>query len=164
MTKKERIKQDLKKLEEKQIAFLRAGKLIQANQLNKQIEEKKQAICECEYYEYTPLNEVVSRDDLTKNKVYARLLEISLAADYLTDCAIECKEILNKLGVGNLKLMEDVEIIRKHANVLSGMPCDEKYEKLYDFMMDNDKLIDDIHKLSRLYIKEKMKDVECYNV
>lgn len=164
MTKKERIKQDLKKLEEKQIAFLRASKLIQANQLNKQIEEKKQALKDCEYYEYQPLNEVVSRDDLTKNKVYSKLLEISLAADYLADCAIECKEILNNLGVGNLKLMADVDIIRKHANILSGMPCDEKYDKLYDFMMDNDKLIDDIHTLSRRYISEKMKDTDYYNV
>lgn len=164
MTRKERIEKDLKSLEAKQMAYIRASKLIQANQLNKQIEEKKQALKDCEYYEYQPLNEVVSRDELTKNKVYAKLLEIALAADYLADCAIECKDILNGLGVNNLKLMEDVEIIRKHANILSGMPCDEKYDKLYDFMMDNDKLIDDIHTLSRRYISEKMKDTDYYNV
>lgn len=164
MTRKERIENELKTLEKKQMVFLRAGKLIQANQLNKQIEEKKQAIKDCEFFEYQPLNEVVSRDELTKNKVYAKLLEIALAADYLADCAIECKEVLTKLGVGNLKLMEDVEVIRKHANVLSGMPCDEKYDKLYDFMMDNDQLIDDIHTLSRRYISEKMKDTDYYNV
>lgn len=164
MTRKERIKKDLKSLEAKQMVLLRAGKLIQANQLNKQIEEKKQALQDCEYFEYQPLNEVVSRDDLTKNKVYSKLLEISLAADYLADCAIECKEILNNLGVGNLKLMDDVDVIRKHANILSGMPCDEKYDKLYDFMMDNDQLIDDIHILSRRYISEKMKDTDYYNV
>lgn len=164
MTRKERIEKDLKMLEAKQMVYLQTGKLIQANQLNKQINDKKQALKECEYYEYQPLNEVVSRDELTKNKVYARLLEIALAADYLVDCAIECKDILNGLGVNNLKLMDDVEIIRKHANILSGMPCDEKYEKLYDFMIDDDKLIDDIHKLSRLYIKEKMKDTAYYDV
>lgn len=164
MTRKERIEKDLKSLEAKQMAYIRAGKLIQASQLNKQIDEKKQAIKDCEYYEYQPLNEVVSRDELTKNKVYARLLEIALAADHLVDCAIECKEVLNKLGVSNLKLMEDIEIIRKHANVLSCMPCDEKYDELYDFMMDDDKLIDDIHTLSRHYIREKMKGTEYYNV
>lgn len=164
MTRKERIEKDLKSLEAKQMAYIRASKLIQANQLNKQIEEKKQALKDCEYYEYQPLNEVVSRDELTKNKVYAKLLEIALAADYLADCAIECKETLNNLGVGNLKLMADVDIIRKHANVLSGMPCDEKYDELYDFMMDDDKLIDDIHTLSRHYIREKMKGTEYYNV
>ena len=146
------------------MVFLRAGKLIQANQLNKQIEEKKQAIKDCEFFEYQPLNEVVSRDELTKNKVYARLLEIALAADYLVDCAIDCKDTLNKLGVNNLKLMEDIEVIRKHATKLSNMPCDEKYDKLYDFMIDDDNLIDDIHKLSRLYIREKMKDTDYYNV
>lgn len=164
MTRKERIEQELKKLEVKQTALLKSGKLIQANQLNKQIEDKRQALKECEYYEYQPLNEVVSRDELTKNKVYAKLLEIALAADYLADCAIECKETLHNLGVGNLKLMADVDIIRKHANVLSGMPCDERYDELYDFMMDNDKLIDDIHTLSRHYIREKMKNTEYYNV
>lgn len=164
MTKKERLQAELAKLEVKLTDLIKKGKLIQSCQVRKQIEEKQQAIKDCEYYEYQPLNEVVSRDELTKNKVYAKLLEIALAADYLVDCAIECKETLNKLGVGNLKLMEDVEVIRKHANVLSGMPCDEKYDKLYDFMMDNDKLIDDIHTLSRRYISEKMKDTDYYNV
>ena len=164
MTKKERLQAELAKLEVKLTDLIKKGKLIQSCQVRKQIEEKQQAIKDCEYYEYQPLNEVVSRDELTKNKVYAKLLEIALAADYLADCAIECKETLNKLGVGNLKLMEDVEVIRKHANVLSGMPCDEKYDKLYDFMMDNDKLIDDIHTLSRRYISEKMKDTDYYNV
>lgn len=164
MTKKERLQAELAKLEVKLTDLIKKGKLIQSCQVRKQIEEKQQAIKDCEYYEYQPLNEVVSRDELTKNKVYAKLLEIALAADYLADCAIECKETLNRLGVGNLKLMEDVEVIRKHANVLSGMPCDEKYDKLYDFMMDNDKLIDDIHTLSRRYISEKMKDTDYYNV
>lgn len=164
MTKKERLQAELAKLEVKLTDLIKKGKLIQSCQVRKQIEEKQQAIKDCEYYEYQPLNEVVSRDELTKNKVYAKLLEIALAADYLVDCAIECKETLNKLGVGNLKLMEDVEVIRKHANVLSGMPCDEKYDKLYDFMMDNDRLIDDIHTLSRRYISEKMKDTDYYNV
>ena len=164
MTKKERLQAELAKLEVKLTDLIKKGKLIQSCQVRKQIEEKQQAIKDCEYYEYQPLNEVVSRDELTKNKVYAKLLEIALAADYLVDCAIECKETLNRLGVGNLKLMEDVEVIRKHANVLSGMPCDEKYDKLYDFMMDNDKLIDDIHTLSRRYISEKMKDTDYYNV
>lgn len=164
MTKKERLQAELAKLEVKLTDLIKKGKLIQSCQVRKQIEEKQQAIKDCEYYEYQPLNEVVSRDELTKNKVYAKLLEIALAADYLVDCAIECKETLNKLGVGNLKLMEDVEVIRKHANVLSGMPCDEKYDKLYDFMMDNDRLIDDIHTLSRRYISEKMKDTDYYDV
>lgn len=164
MTRKERLQAELAKLEVKLTDLIKKGKLIQSCQVRKQIEEKQQAIKDCEYYEYQPLNEVVSRDELTKNKVYAKLLEIALAADYLADCAIECKETLNRLGVGNLKLMEDVEVIRKHANVLSGMPCDEKYDKLYDFMMDNDQLIDDIHTLSRRYISEKMKDTDYYNV
>lgn len=164
MTRKERLQSELAKLEVKLTDLIKKGKLIQSCQIRKQIEEKQQAIKDCEYYEYQPLNEVVSRDELTKNKVYAKLLEIALAADYLVDCAIECKETLNRLGVGNLKLMEDVEVIRKHANVLSGMPCDEKYDKLYDFMMDNDQLIDDIHTLSRRYISEKMKDTDYYNV
>lgn len=164
MTRKERLQAELTKLEVKLTDLIKKGKLIQSCQVRKQIEEKQQAIKDCEYYEYQPLNEVVSRDELTKNKVYAKLLEIALAADYLADCAIECKEVLNKLGVGNLKLMEDIEVIRKHANVLSGMPCDEKYDKLYDFMMDNDQLIDDIHTLSRRYISEKMKDTDYYNV
>lgn len=164
MTKKERLQAELGKLEAKLTDLIKKGKLIQSCQVRKQIEEKQQAIKDCEYYEYQPLNEVVSRDELTKNKVYAKLLEIALAADYLADCAIECKETLNNLGVGNLKLMADVDIIRKHANVLSGMPCDEKYDELYDFMMDDDKLIDDIHTLSRHYIREKMKGTEYYNV
>lgn len=164
MTRKERLQAELAKLEVKLTDLIKKGKLIQSCQVRKQIEEKQQAIKDCEYYEYQPLNEVVSRDELTKNKVYAKLLEIALAADYLVDCAIECKETLNRVGVGNLKLMEDVEVIRKHANVLSGMPCDEKYDKLYDFMMDNDQLIDDIHTLSRRYISEKMKDTDYYNV
>lgn len=164
MTRKERIEQELKKLEANQRMLLRAGKLIQATQMNKQIDEKRQAIKDCEYFEYVPLNEVISKDELTKNKVYAKLLEIALAADYLADCAIECKDVLNKLGVGHLKLLNDVEIIRKHANILSGMPCQEQYGVLYEFMMDNDKLIDDIHTLSRHYIREKMANTEYKDV
>lgn len=157
MTRKERLQQELEKLEDKRRALIRAGKLIQASQLDAQIKDKQQAIAECEYYEYVPLNEVVSRDELMRNKVYAKLLEIALAADYLSDCAIECKNILSKLGVGNLKLMKDVEIIQKHANILSGMPCDEQYGVLYEFMMDNDGLIEDLHLLSQRYIAEKAK-------
>lgn len=156
MTRKERIKQDLEKLESTQRALIRAGKLIQANQLNRQIEEKRQAIKDCEYWEYVPLNQVVSNDELTKHKVYTKLLEIAIAADYLVDCAIEAKDTLSKLGVGHLKLLDDVEIIRKHANKLSAMPCDTSYSELYDLMMDNDGLIDSLHILSRNYMRTKL--------
>lgn len=156
MTRKERIKQDLEKLESTQRALIRAGKLIQANQLNRQIEEKRQAIKDCEYWEYVPLNQVVSNDELTKHKVYTKLLEIAIAADYLVDCAIECKDTLSKLGVGHLKLLDDIEVIRKHANKLSAMPCDTSYSELYDLMMDNDGLIDSLHILSRNYMRTKL--------
>ena len=54
MTRKERIEQELKKLEANQRMLLRAGKLIQATQMNKQIDEKRQALKDCEYFEYVP--------------------------------------------------------------------------------------------------------------
>lgn len=103
MTKKERLQAELTKLKTKLTDLIKKDKLIHSCPVRKQIEEKQQAIKNCEYYEYQPLNEVVSRDELTKNKVYAKLFEIALAADYLADCAIECKEVLPKLGVGNFK-------------------------------------------------------------
>ena len=158
MTKKERLQADLAKLEVKLTDLIKKGKLIQSCQIRKQIEEKQQAIKDCEYYEYVPLNQVVSSDELTKHKVYTKLLEIAIAADYLVDCAIEAKDTLSKLGVGHLKLLDDVEIIRKHANKLSAMPCDTSYSELYDLMMDNDGLIDSLHILSRNYMRTKLDD------
>lgn len=163
MTRKERLNKELNELLEKQNELARQGKLIQSLSMNNAIEDKRQQIKDCEYHEYVPLHEVVSRDKLTEHKVYARLIEIALAADYLADAAIDCKETLQRLGVGHLKLMDDIEAIRRTATKLSGMPCDTKYDELYDLMMDNDELIDGLHILSRNYIRQKL-DNKLYKV
>lgn len=160
MTRKERLQAELEMLERQQNDLVRKGKLIQSMRLNESIEKKKKEIADCEYYEYKPLAEIIGRDVLTKNKVYSRLLEISLAADYLADCAVECKYILNKLGIGHLKIIEDIDIIRRHAHKLSALPCKEEYNELYDLMMDNDGLVKDIHTLTRHYMRTKLKAKE----
>lgn len=163
MTRKERLQNQLTELENRRALLIKQGKLLQAVGLDKAIAEKEEAIKDCEYHEYVPLHEVVSRDKLTEHKVYARLIEIALAADYLADAAIDCKETLQRLGVGHLKLMDDIEAIRRTATKLSGMPCDTKYDELYDLMMDNDELIDGLHILSRNYIRQKL-DSKLYKV
>lgn len=52
MTRKERLQAELAKLEVKLTDLIKKGKLIQSCQVRKQIEEKQQAIKDCEYYEY----------------------------------------------------------------------------------------------------------------
>lgn len=155
MTRKERLQQELEKLEEKRRTLIRAGKLIQASQLDVPIREKQQAIKECERYEYKPLTAIALHEEIKRLNVYSYLLEIALAADYLSDCAVECKSVFKKLGVGSIKLMDDIEVIRKYANKLSAMPCQCDSKALCDFMMDNDNLIEALHSLSQRYIAKK---------
>lgn len=160
MTRKERLEAEKAQLITKRNNLVRNGELIKSMRIDQQIRDIEKGIKECEYYEFKPLGEILSRDDLARNKVYARLLEISLAADYLTDCAIDCRQILNKLGISDLRLLDDIEEIRKHANKLSAMPCRQEYAELYDLMMDNDELVDDMHDMTRKYINQKLKAKE----
>lgn len=58
-------------MENRRALLIKQGKLLQAVGLDKAIAEKEEAIKDCEYHEYVPLHEVVSRDKLTEHKVYA---------------------------------------------------------------------------------------------
>lgn len=160
MTRKERLQKELDELIQKRNKFVREGKLVQSLRMKESIENKEAEIKNCEYYEFKPLAELIDRDTLTKHKVYSKLLEVSLAADYLADCAVDCMQVLNNLGIERVKICEDVERIRKIANSLSALPCREEYAQLYDLMMDNDKLVSDIHTLTRLYMSQKLKGEE----
>lgn len=160
MTRKERLLNELEELKSKRRQFIKRGDLVKAMGFDEAIKTKETEIKDCELYEYQPLSNLVNRDQLAKNKVYGRLLEIAIAADYLADTAVECKYILQQLGVGDIKMVEDVEIIRKYANKLSAMPCNPEYGELYDLMMDDDELVEKLHKTTRAYMKKKLKAKE----
>lgn len=160
MTRLERLQEDLEKLIEQRARLVKQGDLVKSLRYNALIEQKEIEIAECEYYEFKPLGEIISRDELAKNKVYARLLEVSLAADYLADAAVECKYILQQLGIDKMKITDDVEAIRKSANKLSALPCRSDFGELYDLMMDNDELVEKLHKTTRAYMKKKLKAKE----
>lgn len=156
MTKRERYEQQLRALQSEQKRYLFSRNFTKASQLNAKIDELKQRIKECDAYETGRLCDMLPKEEIKRLDLIAKMLKISLAADFLTDCTIDYADTLKSVGLNDATLLQMVKPIREQTQKLANMPAQAQYGELVDFMIDDDTLIDGMHILANRYIKDNL--------
>lgn len=154
MTKIERYESQLKELQDKQRQFLLKRDLTSASKLNSKIEDVKQKIADCNAYEVGKLSDMLDKKEMERLKVFEKMIKISLAADFLLDCAIDYSDTLKKVGLNDITMSKLVKPIWEQAQKLVNMPSQEQYGELLNFMLEDDVLIDDMHLLANRYLNK----------
>ena len=99
---------------------------------------------------------MLPKEEIQRLDLISKMLKISLAADFLTDCTIDYADTLKSVGLNDATLTEMVKPIREQAQKLANMPAQAQYGELVDFMVEDDTLIDGMHILANRYIKENL--------
>ena len=156
MTKRERYEQQLRALQTEQKRHLSSRNFIKASQLNNKIDELKQRIKECDAYEAGRLCDMLPKEEIKRLDLINKMIKISLAADFLTDCTIDYADTLKSVGLNDATLTEMVKPIREQAQKLANMPAQAQYGELLDLMVEDDTLISGMHILADRYLKENL--------
>lgn len=153
-TKLSRYKDRLVKLEERRNILMRAGKYIQSMELNRDIEDVRKLIAaEEDYLKPKPLKELVSKEQA--DEVTNIIIECHLAADYLTAMAYEIKDWFDKNGLIPHSVIPELNQIVKLSESFAGSVC-KVNPNLRDMMINNDTLIEALHKKCQTYIKRNL--------
>lgn len=156
MTKRERYEQQLRALQTEQKRYLATHNYIKASQLNGKIDELKQRIKECDAYETGRLCDMLPKEEIKRLDLINKMIKISLAADFLTDCTIDYADTLKSVGLNDATLLQMVQPIREQAQKLANMPAQSQYGELVDLMVEDDTLISGMHILADRYLKENL--------
>lgn len=156
MTKKERYEAQLRALQTEQRQLLMSRNFTKASKLNNKIEELKMRIKDCDAYEAGRLCDMLPKDEIHRLDLINMMLKINLAADFLNDCTIDYADTLKSVGLNDVTLTNMVKPIREQAQKLANMPVQARYGELVDLMVENDKLIDDMHALTDKYLKDNL--------
>ena len=120
------------------------------NKKDKEIEEAKK------YAPMKLLNVLNGKGENVKNRVYKALLKISLAADFVNDCAVETKEVMKELGLNDFTLRADAEELCKLSQKIASFVIIPKQQVLTDMMVENEKFISRCHQAADTHLKRTL--------
>lgn len=155
MTKLERYKQKLAELEAKRNELMRQGKYMQMQRLSADIENVKKLIKQAESYEPKPIRELVAMDKIHESGIIPALIECHLAADYLAACAYNVNDIIEGLGFKAVSIIPELKELIRKSNSFASQLC-SKSELLSDMLIDNETLINALHKKTIHYIDQRV--------
>lgn len=156
MTKIERLRAKRDELVFKKGKLMQRLDIIGVQKLQSQIDAIDKAIKEAEEYEPHRLRDLIDKETLNKSGLAIQMVKVHLAADFLADCAHELRDIFDSLGLIDHSIRPKVETIRKHAQDFANIVCHPEFAGLADFMVTNDKFINDMHTICNLYIKQHL--------
>lgn len=160
MTRYERYREQLAKLEEKRSSLMRSGRFVDSFALNEDIKEVERAIAQAEEYERLkspqPIKEVLSEEELHEMGIIPLIIECHLVADFLTEVSYMVVDICKNHGLSDISLMPDLkEIIKKtdkFASFLTGVS-----PELSDLLVRNETFNTSLHKKYVKYIEQRLK-------
>lgn len=150
----QKYRQKLENLEAKRSELMRSGRYMESIRLNADIEEVRKLIeAEEDYLKPKPLKELVSKEQA--DEVTNIIIECHLAADYLTAVAYELKDWFDKNGLIPHSVIPELNQIVKLSESFAGSVC-KVNPNLRDMMINNDTLIEALHKKCQTYIKRNL--------
>lgn len=160
MTRLERYREQLAKLEEKRSTLLRSGRFIEANNLNNDLREIEMLIKQAEEYEEAtkpkPLKDIVTKKQLNEMGIIPLMIECHLAADFLTGVAYSVVDICKKHGFSDVVLMPDLQDIIKKTEKFASFLTKVSPE-LCKLVTENDTFNESVHKKYLKYIEQRLK-------
>ena len=157
MIKEDKIKRELEKLYEYRRQALKRNDLMWMVRNNAKINKKDKEIEEAKKYAPMKLLDILNdKGEDVKNKVYKALLKISLAADFVNDCAVETKEVMKELGLNDFTLRADAEELCKLSQKIASFVIIPKQQILTDMMVENEKFISRCHQAADTHLKRTL--------
>lgn len=147
-----RIKEHMQKVREMRCAMIKANRLVDVYKCDCKMKELEAKLHEAEMYEPTQLRNILSKEEMAKHNIYGKLLKINLAADFLTDCADDCRDTLRKLGINNMHFQKDLDEISKLSARIAGLIATTEESSLTDFIVDDDEFISDCNAAASRYL------------
>lgn len=156
MTRYERLKAKMRELEEKRASFIRSGELFKVARIDNRIKEQQALIDEAAQYEPMNLKKALDDEGVPYDDFLVKIIELHLAADYLNDCSVVLKEQLKKYDLTWCSLFPLVDEITALSGSLAGQITEDKFKVTRDLLLDDERLIDDLHLLTRRYMYNKI--------
>ena len=153
MTRLERYKEQLAKLEHKRGEFMRRGKYMEMQRLAADIDEVKRLISEAEP---KPVTELFSPEQLRESGLVPAIVEVHLAADYLAACCYTVEDIVKKLRGVPVSVIPELKEIIKKSNAFCSFLY-EKDEDLRNLITDDETLMNALHKKSLSYMNQRLR-------
>lgn len=160
MTRLERYREKLRKLENKRNELIRSGRYVQSVALNDEIKNVERLIKEAEEYEESckpkPIGELLTKEEIDDMGIIPLMIECHLAADFLTEVAYMVLDTCKEHGLENVSFMSDLrELIKKSdmfASFLTKVSPD-----LCDMLVRNETFNVGLHKRYLKYIERRLK-------
>lgn len=109
---------------------------------------------EYDKYQRSTLGQLIPREELVRNDVYKKLVEISLAADYQLQTIEDFRDTLNKLGVESSDIFNEVRecatLCQKTASRLL------EAQGLSKVLLENEDLLHSLHEVTLNYINKTL--------
>lgn len=163
MTRKERYKEALDRLEGKRGELLRSGDYVKAASLHKEIEDIKKKIADAEAYEASckaqPIRDLLTDEQLHSIGIIPLMIECHLIADFLTAVAYEVIDICAANGLEGVTFNTDLR------NVLKASECFASFlttltPELKELLLRNDTLNLALHKKITSYINQRLETLK----
>jgi hypothetical protein len=130
--------------------------MVAAGRIQDKIKGLDLEIEEAEMYEPQRMSALISAADLKKNHVNELFIKTHLAADFLADCAMQIREVMDKLDLRYCSLFDMLDNIFKESQSFANFVCRTENQKLVDFMCDNEDYINALHGFTSNYINQRI--------
>lgn len=157
MTRLERLQAERDRLIMWRNEAMKNNDFLNMTRANEKIAAKEKEIEEAKEYAPKLLLEILNgKGEEVKNRVYKALIKISLAADFVNDCAEEAKSVLKELDINDFTLRAEVEEMCKQSQkIASFVIIGQKI--LTDMIVDNDTYIEQCHRHADAHLKRTLK-------
>lgn len=157
MTRLERLQAERDKLIMWRNDAMKKNDFLNMTRANEKIAAKEKEIEKAKEYAPKRLLDILNgQGEDVKNRVYKALIKISLAADFVNDCAFEAKTELKKLGINDFTLRAEVEEMCKQSQKISSFVIFGQ-QILTDMMVNNEKYIEQCHRHADAHLKRTLK-------
>ena len=157
-TKEERIADELKKLYDMRRTALLKNDFVWLSMNDAKIKEKENELEEARMRRPMKLLDILNdKGEDVKNRVYKSLIKISLAADFVNDCAEDAKSLLKELGLNDFTLRAEAQELCKLSQKIASFVITPNQHVLTDMIVDNDKFIAQCHKAADSHLKKTLK-------
>lgn len=157
-TKEERIADELKKLYDMRRTALLKNDFVWLSMNYAKIKEKENELEEARMRRPMKLLDILNdKGEDVKNRVYKSLIKISLAADFVNDCAEDAKSLLKELGLNDFTLRAEAQELCKLSQKIASFVITPNQHVLTDMIVDNDKFIAQCHKAADSHLKKTLK-------
>lgn len=151
----ERLKKRLAQLEAERMSAIRNQQLMRLPGIDNKIAVVKESIAEAMEYEPQAIHKLIPEETLKEMQFAEKVIKTHIAADYLTDCAMDLRTTLDKMGLKGCSLFPLIRNIEKLAADYAAIVCHPDFAGLQEFMVTNETLIDEMHGAVNNYIHKK---------